>query len=128
MRRRPLLAAAGTALTALTAGCSDVMSDEQQDYELSIYNVSEDSHTITVRIANSIEGYFQQERSEMGAETANEDVPVEETPSRIYLKVDSSDWMPYPWPASTYEPGSIASKAEISYRPSREYRVFVQET
>ena len=127
MRRRPLLAAAGTALTALTAGCSDVMSDEQQDYELSIYNVSEDSHTITVRIANSIEGYFQQERSEMGAETANEDVPVEETPSQIRLKVDSSDWMPYPWPASTYEPGSIASKAEISYRPSREYRVFVQE-
>ena len=27
----------------------------------------------------------------MGAETANEDVPVEETPSCIYLKVDSSD-------------------------------------
>ena len=128
MRRRPLLAAAGTALTALTAGCSDVMSDEQQDYELSIYNVSEDSHTITVRIANSIEGYFQQERSEMGAETANEDVPVEETPSRIYLKVDSSDWMPYPWPASTYEPGSVASKADIWYEPSREYRVLVQET
>jgi len=128
MRRRPLLAAAGTALTALTAGCSDVISDEQQDYEINIYNGSRDSHMITVRIANSIEGYFQQERSEMGAETANEDVPVEETPSRIYLKVDSSDWMPFPWPASTYEPGSIASKADIWYEPSREYRVLVQET
>ena len=129
MRRRPLLAAAGTALTVLTAGCSNIASDEeQQDYELNIYNGSRDSHTITVRIANSIEGYFQQERSEMGAETANEDIPVEETPSRIYLKVDSSDWMPFPWPASTYEPGSIASKADIWYEPSREYRVLVQET
>jgi hypothetical protein len=128
MRRRPLLAAAGTALTVLTAGCSDVISDEQQDYELNIYNGSRDSHTITVRIANSIEGYFQQERSEMGAETANEDIPVEKTPSRIYLKVDSSDWMPFPWPASTFEPGSIASKADIWYEPSLEQRVLVQET
>ena len=128
MRRRPLLAA-GTALTVLTAGCSDIMSDEeQQGYELNIYNGSKDSHTITVRIANSIEGYFQQERSEMGAETANEDIPVEETPSRIYLKVDSSDWMPFPWPASTNELGSIAPKADIWYEPSREYRVLVQET
>ena len=89
MRRRPLLAAAGTALTVLTAGCSNIASDEeQQDYELNIYNGSRDSHTITVQIANSIEGYFRQERFEMGAETANEDIPVEETPSRIYLKVD----------------------------------------
>ena len=128
MRRRPLLAAAGTALTVLTAGCSDITSDEQQDYELNIYNGSRDSHTITVRIANSVEGYFQQERSEMGAETANEDVPVEETPSRIYLKVDSSDWMPFAWPASTFEPGNIATKADIWYEPSREYRVLVQET
>jgi hypothetical protein len=128
MRRRPLLAA-GTALTVLTAGCSDIISDEQQqDYELNIYNGSRDSHTITVRIANSIEGYFQQERSEMGAETANEDIPVEETPSRIHLKVDSSDWMPFPWPASTFEPGDIASKADVWYEPSLEQRVLVQET
>jgi len=128
MRRRPLLAAAGTALTVLTAGCSDVTSDEQQqDYELGIYNGSEDSHTITVRIASSVEGYFQQEMFEMGAETGNEDVPVEETPARIYLKIDSSDWMPFPWPASTDELGSIAPKADIWYEPSLEQRVLVQE-
>ena len=77
MRRRPLLAAAGTALTVLTAGCSDVTSDEQQqDYELNIYNGSRDSHTIAVRITNSVRGHFQQERFDMGAETGNEDVPV----------------------------------------------------
>ena len=63
----------------------------------------------------------------MGAETANEDIPVEETPSRIYLKVDSSDWMPFPWPASTFEPGDIASKADVRYEPSLEQRVLVQE-
>lgn len=128
MKRRSFLAVAGAALTVVTAGCSDVISDEQQqEYEFGIYNGSQNSHTITVRIANSLEGYFQQEVFEMDAETANENVPVEDTPSRIYLEVDSSEEMSFPWPASNSELGSIASKADIWYEPSLEQDILIQE-
>lgn len=128
MKRRSLLAAAGTTLTVLTAGCSDVMSDEQtQEYEFGIYNGSQESHTITVRIGNSPEGHFQKEVFEMDAETANENVPVEDTPSRIYLEIDSSEEMSFPWPASSSELGSIASKADIWYEPSLEQDILIHE-
>ena len=127
MKRRSFLAVAGAALTVVTAGCSDVISDEQQqEYEFGIYNGSQNSHTITVRIANSLEGYFQQEVFEMDAETANENVPVEDTPSRIYLEVDSSEEMSFPWPASNSELGRIALKADIWYEPSLEQEILIQ--
>lgn len=108
MKRRSLLAATGSTLTVLTAGCSDVTSDEQQqEYEFGIYNGSQNSHTITVRIGNSLEGHFQEEAFDMDAETANENVPVEDTPSRIYLEIDSSEELSFPWPASNSELGRI---------------------
>ena len=128
MKRRSLLAATGTTLTVLTAGCSNVISDDQQrNYEFGIYNSSQDSHTITVRIGNTLEGHFQKEVFEMSAETANENVPVKDTPSRIYLKIDSSEELSFPWPASNSELGSIASKADIWYTPSLNQEILIQE-
>ncbi|WP_147441189.1 hypothetical protein [Halorubrum sp. Atlit-26R] len=128
MKRRSFLAVAGATLTVLTAGCSDVISDEQQqEYEFGIYNASQNSHTITVRVGDSLEGHFQEEVFEMDAETANENVPVEDTPSRIYLEIDSSEEMSFPWPASNSELGSIASKADVWYEPSLEQEILIQE-
>ncbi len=92
-----------------------------------IYNGSQNSHTITVRVGDSLEGQFQEEAFEMDAETANENVPVEDTLSRIYLEIDSSEEMSFPWPASNSELGSITSKADIWYEPSLEQEILIQE-
>lgn len=128
MKRRSFLAAAGTALTVFSAGCSSVMpTDQQRNYEFGVYNGSQESHTVRVRIGNNLDGYFQEEVFEMDAETANESVPVEDTPSRIYLKIDSSDERAFPWPASTSELGKSASKADIWYEPTLEQTVLIQE-
>ena len=128
MKRRSVLAAAGTSLTVLTAGCSDALSAAlQQEYEFGIYNGSRESHTITVRIGNSSTGHFQEEVFEMDAKTANENVPVEDTPSRIYLGIDSTEELSFPWPASDSELGSIASKADIWYEPTLEQDILIQE-
>jgi len=62
----------------------------------------------------------------MDAETANESVPVGDTPSRIYLEIDSSEEMSFPWPASNSELGRIALKAEIWYEPSLEQEILIQ--
>ena len=128
MKRRSVLAAAGATLTVLTAGCSATVSDDQQqEYEFGLYNGSQDSHTITVRIGSSLEGHFQEEVFEMDAETANENVPVDDTPSRIYLEIDSAEELSFPWPASNSELGSIASKADIWYEPSLAQEILIQE-
>lgn len=128
MQRRSFLAAAGSSFAVLSAGCSSVVSTVQQrNYEFGIYNGSRESHSFIVRIGNDLEGYFQEETFEMDGTTADENVPVEEIPSRIHLEIDSSAERTLPWPASTNELGSIASKADIWYEPTLEQDVFVQE-
>lgn len=128
MERRSFLAAAGTTLTVFSAGCSSILStDQQRDYEFGIYNGSQEPHSFKVQIADDLEGYFQEETFELEGETANENVPVEDTPSRIYLKIDSSDEQEFPWPASTSELGKIASKADIWYEPTLEQDILIQE-
>lgn len=128
MERRSLLAAAGAALTVFSAGCSGVVTDgEQRSYAFGIYNGSRESHSFNVRIANSLEGYFQEETFEMDSWTGNENVPVEQTPSRIYLEIDSSDEQTFSWPASTSELGNIATKADIWYEPTLEQNILIQE-
>lgn len=128
MERRALLAAAGTALTGVVAGCSSVMpDDEQPSYAFGIHNGSRESHTVTVRIGNSLEGHFQEETFEMDAETANERVSVEDTPSRIFLEIDSSGERSFPWPASTSQLGEAARQADIWYEPDRDQEILIQE-
>ncbi|NUE02274.1 hypothetical protein HUB97_07195 [Halorubraceae archaeon YAN] len=105
-----------------------MLSDEQQqEYAFGIYNGSSDSHTITVRIGNSLDGHFQEDVFELDAGTATENVPVEDTPSRIYLEIDSSGELSFPWSASNSELGSIASKADIWYEPSLQQNILIQE-
>ena len=128
MKRRSFLAATGTSLTVLSAGCSSVIPLIQQgNHEFGIYNGSRESHSIRVRIGNDLEGYFQDETFEMGGETANENVPVEEPPSSISLTIDSSDEHMFPWPASTNNPGTIARKADIWYEPTLEPEILIRE-
>lgn len=128
MQRRSFLAVAGSSIVVLSAGCSSVVSTVQQrNYEFGIYNGSRDSHSFRVRIGNDLDGYFQEETFEMAGTTADENVPVEEIPSRINLKIDSSTERTFPWPASTNELGNIASKADIWYEPTLEQDVFIQE-
>lgn len=127
MKRRSFLATVGASLTALTAGCSDITSDEQQQrYEFGIYNGSRESHRITVRIGNSPQGHFQEEVFEMNAETANENVPVADIPSRISVEIDSLGELSYPWPASNNDLGRIASRADIWYEPALEQDIRIE--
>ena len=52
-------------------------------------------HRTLIRLQFELEilwrGHFQEEVFEMDAETPNENFPVEDTPSRIYLEIDSSE-------------------------------------
>ncbi|MFD1565265.1 hypothetical protein ACFR99_17145 [Haloarchaeobius amylolyticus] len=128
MKRRSVLAAIGTALTVFSAGCSSrIASDRERNYEFGIHNGSRDPYSFRIRIGNDLDGYFQEETFEMEGETANENVPVEDTPSRIYLKIDSAEERRFPWPASTSELGKIALKADIWYEPTLQQDILIQE-
>ncbi len=128
MERRSFLATAGTALVVLSAGCSSITSATQrQSYEFGIYNGPRESHSFRVRIGNDLDGYFREETFVMDGETANENVSIEDTPSRIYIKIDSAEEREFPWPASTNELGTTAAKADIWYEPTLEQDVLIQE-
>lgn len=127
MKRRSFLAASGTALGALSAGCSEIaIGDERRDYAFGVYNGSRDSHSFRIRIGNTVDGgYFHQESLEMDGGTANENIPIEDVPSHAFIKIDSADELEVPWPASHSELGKIASRAEIYYEPTMHQELFV---
>ena len=120
MDRRSLLAVSGTTLTALTAGCLDTFfTDDQRNYAFGLYNGSSESHSFRIRIGNELENsWFYEEALELDAGSANEEIQIGETPSRIFLQVDSTDEREFPWPASTAELGNTAQIADIWYEPT----------
>lgn len=130
MNRRSFLAVSGTALSVLSAGCSDLgPGDEKRDYTFSIHNGSRESHSIRIRIGNDVSSSsFYQESFELDPETATEDIPIDEIPSSIFVRIDSADEREFPWPASHSELGTIALRAEIYYEPllDQELRVVAQ--
>lgn len=127
MERRAFLAASGTALAALSAGCSEIVSrDEQRDYAFGVYNASQESHSFRIRIGNDVsEAWFHEETLELDAETANEEISIDDTPSRIFIEIDSDEEREFPWPASTSELGNTAQKADIWYEPTLNQDVLI---
>lgn len=63
----------------------------------------------------------------MDGTTANEEIPVEEVPSRLHIRISSYGEREFPWPASTNELGKTASKADVWYEPALEQTIWVEE-
>jgi hypothetical protein len=120
-----MIAASGTVIGILSTGC---VFNQQTHYMLRLYNGSQESHTFRVRVGNDISGgNFHQETYEMDSKTASEEIPLDNIPSRIFLKIDSADEREFPWPASTDELGDIAQQADIWYDPSLAQDVLIYE-
>ncbi|ELY95860.1 hypothetical protein [Natrialba taiwanensis] len=90
MKRRSLLAASGTALVALSAGCSDIVSsDEQETYSFGVYNGSRVAYEFKIRVGNERETWFHEETLELDAEMANEEIPIDDVPVSFTLEIDA---------------------------------------
>lgn len=127
MDRRSVLAAAGTGLAALSAGCAGISPpDQEPEFALGVYNESRESHSFRIRIGDHPGGgFFHEVTLELEGWSADEDIPFEGTPTRLYISIDDGDDVEYPWPASATDPGEIASKAEIYYDPWRDQEILV---
>lgn len=127
MNRRAFLAASGIGFAAVSAGCTSLADENEREYAFGISNGSRESRSFRVRIGNDVSGaWFYEETFELDAETATEEVRIDETPAVIHVKVDSSDEREFPWPASRSEPGRAARKANVFYEPSLQQEVIVE--
>lgn len=127
MNRRGFLASSGVAITTLSAGCTDILSsDERDNYEFSIYNGSQETHSFRIRIGSgAARDWFYSETFELGGETAEEDVPIENVPSHMFLTIDSSDEFEFAWPASHSELGQATLRANIYYEPTQPQEILI---
>lgn len=126
MERRLFLTTAGTALTALTVGCTALATDSDTDeYTFGVFNEAQEFHSFRVRIASAPSEYFHEETVELDGKMADEEVTFEGTPVRIHVEIGDSKEAEFPWPASSSNKGEIASIANIYYDPTREQEVLV---
>lgn len=130
MDRRSFLAASLTGVTALSAGCLNILpnqaENEEESYEFSLFNGSEETHTFRVQFGDSLDGgSFYDETFELGGEKAEENIAIEQTPVSIILTIDSTIERMYSWPASSAEPGTVATVAEIWYEPDRDQEIYI---
>lgn len=127
MNRRDFLLGSSAGLALLTAGCSQVESEEnQEEYEFNLYNTANQSHAFEVEIggqkrANSV----YHETLEMEAGKGEEDISIDGTPASIKVTIDSTTEHSFPWPASYAELGTAANIASIWYKPAQEQEVYV---
>jgi hypothetical protein len=132
MNRRSYLSASLTLLAPLVSGCSELTSDdqeqesdEQRNYKFGVYNESRDTHSFTVRIGDSPDGYFFEESLELEGETANEDIQFDGSPARLFITIDSEEEQEFPWPVSHSGSGEASNKANIYYDPTREQEILI---
>lgn len=107
-------------VTALAAGCLDYGSDsdgDKQDYTYRVNNVAPDPHSYRIRIGSGGGSWFHEESFNLDAETGGEEVPIDEIPARIFVRIDSNEEREFPWPASTSDLGNAAQRADIWYEP-----------
>jgi|AntDeeMinimDraft_4_1070355.scaffolds.fasta_scaffold01169_11 hypothetical protein len=125
MKRRTFLAASGTVTTVLFTGCAH---SQQADYSFRVYNSSPEQHSFSIRIGNDVsESHFYKETLKIDSGMAHEEISLDQTPSRIFLDIDSTGEQEFPWPASTSDLGNIAHKTEIWYAPTPNQDIFIYE-
>lgn len=121
MHRRGFLATSGVALTALSAGCAETDSnseDEERTYTFRVNNGAFEPHSFRVRVGNKGETWFHEESFDLTATTGSEEIALDQTPSRLFVTVDSNEEREFPWPASMSELGTAARKTDIWYEPT----------
>ncbi|WP_157078579.1 hypothetical protein [Halalkalicoccus paucihalophilus] len=132
MNRRSYLSVSLTLLIPLVSGCSERLSDDQEqetsgqrDYRLGVYNESRDTHSFTVRIGDSPDGYFHEESLELEGETANEDIKFDGIPARLFVTIGSEEEQEFPWPVSYSGSDEASLKANIYYDPTRDQEILI---
>lgn len=130
MNRRTFLATSLVGIATVSAGCSDLLSDKEnegENYESSLYNESQETHSFRVRVGDSLDGgWFYDETFELDSETGDENIPIDDTPVTIALTVDASIEREFSWPASSSEPGTAAHVAELWYDPARDQEIYLR--
>ncbi|MFQ3319002.1 MAG: hypothetical protein ACI8UR_001066 [Natronomonas sp.] len=131
MERRSILAAVGTMLGGITAGCSRLSTDDRtEEYVYGLYNYSDKSRSFTIQIKNTSSGIIHTKTAQLEGGKATEpdsddEITFEGDPVRILVQVDSSEKENLPWPASSSAEGKIATSAEISYGQENEGEISV---
>jgi len=82
----------------------------------------------SIRIGNDVsDSHFHEETLKIDSGTAHEEISLDQTPSHIYLNIDSAGEQEFPWPASTSDLGNIAHKAQVWYARAPNQDVYIYE-
>lgn len=87
--------------------------------------MSRNTHSFTVRTGDRPAGYFFEERLELDGGTANEEIPFDGSPARLFVTIDSEAEQEFPWPVSHSGSGDVSNKSNIYYDSAREQEILI---
>ena len=105
VRRRKVIAAAGSVAAAMLAGCSGVLGQsDETEHLVTVANGTEESHTVNVLITNEEGDTLLDHTFPMDPMTGDEDVVFAGTPADVTVTIDEDVVKQFPWDPDEREP------------------------
>jgi hypothetical protein len=116
VRRRKVIAAAGSVAAASLAGCLGVLGEttEKTEHLVTVANGTEESHTVNVLITNEEGDTLLDHTFPMDPNTGDEDVVFAGTPADVAVTIDEDVVKEFPWgpnESELYRSGGCSSES-----------------